>query len=395
MKRSSLVFTLLTALLLASCTSLPSSGPRPDTFSESARWEYIAQPEADGGKDSNAFVLVNVDGKLVDAVQKLDSKKHFKGSFEDRRPPSDITLGVGDILRITIFEAGPGGLFLSSNAVTANGNFITLPDQEVDQTGHISVPYAEKDGDSAQILVHGKRPAEVQHEIQKRLMNKAIEPQVVVSVIKRNSNMYSVIGDVNSAGRFNLTQSGIRILDALSIAGGPKGSDYNTLVTLQRGTSTASARLSSLLNVVENNIYVQPNDLIAVKRDERYYNVLGSTKNNNRIAFESEIVTVADALAKAGGLDGESAEPEMVVVMRREYPSTLESIGVTLEGIEHTDPLPTVYRFDLTQPSGIFLAQRMPLNHDDVVYVSTHAFKDASKLLSILRDALLISLISD
>ena len=39
--------------------------------------------------------------------------------------------------------------------------------------------------------------------------------------------------------------------------------------------------------------------MLAVKKEERYYNVLGATHNNNRIAFEAETVTVADALALA------------------------------------------------------------------------------------------------
>lgn len=234
----------------------------------------------------------------------------------------------------------------------------------------------------------------MQNDIQRRLMNKALEPQVIVTPVKRTSNLYSVIGDVNAPGRFSLDQGGVRILDALSSAGGPKGTDYNTLITLQRGTTSATARLSLLLHQSENNIFVQPGDMLAVKKEERHYNVLGATHNNNRIAFEAETVTVADALAKAGGLNSEMAEPAAVVVFRREEPSALTSMDIKLDGLSTNEPVPTVYRFDLNNASGMFLAQRMQLRNNDVVYVSNHSFSDMSKLLSALRDVLLITLIA-
>jgi hypothetical protein len=52
-----------------------------------------------------------------------------------RRPPRGITLGIGDIVSVTIFEAEAGGLFLPSEAGARPGNFVTLPDQIVDSDG--------------------------------------------------------------------------------------------------------------------------------------------------------------------------------------------------------------------------------------------------------------------
>lgn len=379
---------------LSGCGGFPANGPKASTFND-ARWQYVTAPAEDGGSDL-PFVLVDVDSKVLAALGTTDDSSYFMGKFTDRRAPTNIALGVGDTIRVTIFEAGPGGLFSSTNNkdVASGANAITLPDQEVDQTGRISVPYADKNGDGGLIKVSGRRPAEVQNDIQHRLMNKALEPQVIVTLVKRTSNLYSVMGDVNSPGRFSIEQGGVRILDALSNAGGPKNTDYNTLITLQRGTTSATARLSVLLHHSENNIFVQPSDILAVKKDERYYNVLGSTRANSRVAFEAESVTVADALAKAGGLDPEIAEPASVVVLRREEAKTLAQLEVPLEGAKAGEPMPTVYRFDLNKPSGMFLAQKMQLRNNDVVYVSKHAFSDVSKLLGALRDVLLIKLIA-
>jgi protein involved in polysaccharide export with SLBB domain len=39
------------------------------------------------------------------------------------RPPSRITLGIGDVVSVTIFEAEPGGLFIPSEPGARLGNF--------------------------------------------------------------------------------------------------------------------------------------------------------------------------------------------------------------------------------------------------------------------------------
>jgi polysaccharide export outer membrane protein len=390
--RLSHVYVFFLVFLLNGCGALPTLGPRPGSFS-SASEQHI---DGDGGDEGNLpFVLVDVNRKTVERLLGAEDAEYFKGAFTDRGPPADVLLGVGDTIRITIFEAGPGGLFIPASNSINNGNYVTLPDQEVDQTGFVTIPYAERKGDRGLVKVHGRRPSEVQHDIEERLMNRAIEPQVIVTLVKRTSNLYSIIGDVNAPGRFSLAQGGLRILDALSTAGGPKSNDYNTLVTLERSGNSATTRLSTLLTQSENNIFIQPGDVIAVKKEERYYNVLGATRTNNRIAFDGENLTVADALAKAGGLNNDLAEPATVVVFRREDPKTLEAMGVKIATFKEAEPIPTVYRINFTEPSGMFLAQKMPLRSNDVIYVSEHPFNDATKLLGALRDVLLIKLIDN
>ena len=76
-----------------------------------------------------------------------------------RRSPKRITLGIGDVVSVTIFEAEAGGLFLPSEAGARPGNFVTLPDQMVDSDGNITVPYA------GTIRAAGRTPLEVQQAI--------------------------------------------------------------------------------------------------------------------------------------------------------------------------------------------------------------------------------------
>jgi polysaccharide export outer membrane protein len=79
--------------------------------------------------------------------------------FSRRSPPRGITLGIGDVVSVTIFEAEAGGLFVPSEAGARPGNFVTLPDQIVDSNGNITVPYA------GTIRAAGRTPLEVQQAI--------------------------------------------------------------------------------------------------------------------------------------------------------------------------------------------------------------------------------------
>ena len=116
--------------------------------------------------------------------------------FRDTKPPKGITFGVNDVLAVTIFEAAAGGLFIPSEAGVRPGNFVGIPNQPIDTDGNISIPYAGK------IRAGGRTPVQVQDEIVNALKNRAIEPQVVVSIVNQNSSLITVLGDVGTPSRF-------------------------------------------------------------------------------------------------------------------------------------------------------------------------------------------------
>jgi hypothetical protein len=97
----------------------------------------------------------------ADAGPKSKCKGHVPNVFS--RPPPRITLGVGDVVSVTIFEPEPGGLFIPSEPGARPGNFVTLPDQIVDTNGNITVPYA------GSIRALGRTPSEVQEAINEAL----------------------------------------------------------------------------------------------------------------------------------------------------------------------------------------------------------------------------------
>src|SRR5262249_16237796 len=112
--------------------------------------------------------------------------------FGDRRPPPEITFGIGDVVSVSVFEAAAGGLFIPSEAGVRPGNFVTLPNQPIDTRGFITVPYA------GLVPAAGKRPSQVEQEIVNRIKNRAIEPQAMVALVTPNSSLITVIGEINS-----------------------------------------------------------------------------------------------------------------------------------------------------------------------------------------------------
>jgi len=121
------------------------------------------------------YAIVKVTPKVIEVQSK--NLPRLTAFMENRRP-RDITFGIGDILGVTIFEAASGGLFIPSEGGVRPGNFITIPNQAVDIHGNISIPYA------GSIRASGRTKVEVQDAIVAALKNRAIQPQVVVSLVE-------------------------------------------------------------------------------------------------------------------------------------------------------------------------------------------------------------------
>src|SRR5262245_53752270 len=87
------------------------------------------------------YGLIKLTPATLAVVQEFGPKV-LSAVFPDRRPPPTIRFGIGDVVSVTIFEASAGGLFIPAEAGVRPGNFVQLPNQNVDSAGNITVPYA-------------------------------------------------------------------------------------------------------------------------------------------------------------------------------------------------------------------------------------------------------------
>jgi polysaccharide export outer membrane protein len=354
MTRLSTLF-LCGILALAGCTNLPSSGPDTGTTNLVA----VNKPEG------VAHAVVNVTPEILKIVDGGRSSEGL-GQLRGGGGAAPTRIGVGDIVSVTIFEASAGGLFIPAESTSRAGNYVTLPDQQVDSSGNISVPYA------GTIRVLGIEPAEIERIIQQRLASRAIEPQAVISIKQQNSSQVSVIGEVNAPAKFQLNAKGERVLDAIARAGGPKQQGYDTYVTLQRGTKKVTVYFQTLIREPSNNIYLSPGDTIYVFSEPHTFLAFGAAGQNGRFNFENESISVADALGKAGGLLDSRANPGAVLLYRVESRKTARRLGVKVEDVPGDD-VPIIYQFDLREESGFFLASNFPMRNKDVIFIGNAA----------------------
>jgi polysaccharide export outer membrane protein len=372
-----LLFALVVAALLPACSELPGTGPKSDAVNTNA---------TAGLRSSTAlpYALVDVSADTIGLLSQPNLIT-FQGAFPDKRPKPQQVAGVGDVLNISIFEAAPGGLFTPATAAGARpGNFVDLPPQAVDQKGSIYVPYAGEIPAAARTL------PEIQQAIVARLRNRAIEPQVVVSLNQQHSSVVSVLGDVNTPGVLALNSVGERLLALIARAGGPKFEAIESYVTLQRDGKRVRVLLSRVVHDPRENIFIRPNDVIFVTRESPTFTALGALNQNvfgfnSEIAFDTETLTLAQAIGKAGGLNDNQSDPAEVFVYRYEDRSLLEKFGVDTKRFVY-DRIPTIYHINLRDPTGMLLASGFQMKTKDVMYVANARVVDYYKLLTLINN---------
>lgn len=373
---STLVVATAFAALLQGCMLLPGTGPSSEAVNGNA---------TAGLRSTTAlpYALVDVSADTIGFLSQPNLVT-FTGAFPDKRPKPNQVVGVGDVLNISIFEAAPGGLFTPGQAAGARpGNFVDLPAQAVDQKGSIYVPYA------GEIPAAARTIPEIQQAVVARLRNRAIEPQVVISLNQQHSSVVSVLGDVNTPGVLALNSVGERLLALIARAGGPKFEAIESYVTLQRDGKRVRVLLSRVVHDPRENIFVRPNDVIFLTRESPSFTALGALNQNvfgfnSEIPFDVETLTLAQAMGKAGGLNDNQSDPSELYVYRYEDRSFLQKLGVDTTRFTF-DRIPTIYHINLRDPSGMLLAAGFQMRSKDVMYVANAKVVDYYKLLLLIN----------
>jgi polysaccharide biosynthesis/export protein len=365
--------------LLAVGGCSPLSSPFPVAGPES--WDVRA-----GQRDFHSlpYALVRLTPHVIDILAR--NLPRIANVFPDHSPPKDITFGVGDIVSVTIFEAAAGGLFIPAEASVRPGNFITLPNQPVDPKGNISVPYA---GD---IRAAGRTQVQVQQEIVNALKNRAIEPQAVVSLVTQETSLISVLGDVNTPNRFPARAAGEHILDAITRAGGPRSQAYDEWVMLQRDGRRALAPFGALMYEPINDIWVHPNDTILLFRETQTFLAFGAVggiaggtgPGQGQFPFDAWRLSLAEAVAKAGGPSDFIADAGAIFIYRGETRDVAQQLGIDCSKFEGPI-IPVIYDMNFRDPAGYFLATKFEMRNKDVIYVSNAVSVEVTKALNFFR----------
>lgn len=369
LSRRSAALMLLAAA--TGCDGLPGSGPT------SAEINAAARPAR--GTGEARFALIDVDPNIVAAMETW-SAASLQGSFGRQRPVSTQAIGVGDYVQIVIWEAAAGGLFSApaTDRLSPGSRSAVIPEQVVGPDRSITVPFAGR------IIVVGRTPQQVEQAIVDALTGKAIEPQALVTITKNVANTVTVIGEVTSGARVPLTTRGDRLLDVVAQAGGTKAPAHETFITLMRDGRSVRIPMQAMLSDPGENIFVRPGDVVSVAREPQTFTSAGATGQNSVVPFDAIGITLDQAIARSGGLSDTRADPGGVFIIRFERPQDYDQLRLPRPQPGALPQVPVIYRVNMRDPNGFFLARRFPVRNKDILFVSTAPVAEMQKLVNVM-----------
>jgi polysaccharide export outer membrane protein len=237
------------------------------------------------------------------------------------------------------------------------------------------------------IKISGETPEQVAIKIQNLLAGKAVQPQVIVTPVSAASSTATVGGDVSQPRQVPLTLRGERLLDVIALAGGSKYPAYETYVHVIRNGRVGLSLLQSAVAHPEQNIRIRPGDQVFLTHNPRTFAVLGATLKVSQYTFDTEKVTVAEALARAGGPIDAVGSPSGVYLFRFE-PQFIAKDLISSDQpppSEGTKFVPILYKFDFRDARGYFLAQTVYIRDKDVILVANSELTQLQKALAVVR----------
>lgn len=353
-------FIMVMMLSLAGCATLPSSGP-------SGRAIKLAQ---NSPQNTVGFQIVELrDTQSIPAAASQGSQTYLPPPPPERQ--SINMIGIGDGLQIVIYEVG---VALFSGPATFGSppqgtdpsvaKVGSLPPIVVDETGYISVPYAGR------LHAAGMTTYDLQRLIASKLAKKSQDPQVLVSINDRVANAVIVGGEIEKPGRLHLATGKETLLDAVALAGGYKGDPYDLVVRLDRAGSVIEERVSRLTRSPVGAVRVAGGDAIQILRQPLSFSAFGGPSKIDLFPFGKDDLSLAEAVARAGGSSQYAGDPKAIFVFR--YVNEPEGIK------------PTIYHLNMMKAQAYFLAQRFQMQDRDVLYIGNAEANQPSKLIQII-----------
>lgn len=341
------------ASLAAGCT-MPRSGPTAG--------EILA---ADPGSNVS-IVPVNLS---VARAASADDALGFSADFLGAGVVPADSIRAGDRVSVTVWENVDTGL------LAGVGQKVTALDEiQVDSEGRIFVPYV------GLIPAAGRSPDELRTEITAALESRTPEPQVEVRRMSGVGSTVSVMGSVESQGVYAIEEPTRRLSAMIARAGGVTIVPDVAQVRVERAGRAGQVWLQDLYDNPRNDIALRAGDRIIVEQDRRSFTALGAATAQRRVGFTKRDLSVVEALADAGGLDGRSADPTGVFLFRIEPPSVARAVTGKPE---IATPQRVAYVIDLTTPEGLFAAREFVVRDEDTIYVTEAPLASWSRVLAL------------
>lgn len=363
------VFAITALASLTGCNSLGASGPKAHA---------IRQADA----QNTQIKVVEANDTVVRSIIASHANYTFARIFGGAEEKHGL-IGRGATLDISVWESPPAVLFPANAALLSPGapaasTGTSFPGQVVNANGAINVPFA------GSIQALGRTPDDVAAEIAARLERKAHDPQVSVRIADNQADGVIVAGDVFSSRRIPLTTKNERLLDALTDAGGVRQPVDKVLIQVTRGATVATRPLGAIIRDPGENIPLFNDDIVTALYQPFSFQAMGAVGANTEISFEGTGITLAQALARAGGLQDSRANVKGVFVFRFEDPLALPQDLRAGSIITSEGKIPVVYSIDMSNPATFFVMQKFPMHDKDILYASNAPLVDLQKFVGLV-----------
>ncbi len=329
--------------------------------------------------------------ELTDAVAQRNNLEYLKGDFATAlgdAVPVGTRVGVGDTVELTIWEAAPAALFGTTAIDTGIGSSVqpsrpnSLPGLVVGPSGTITVPFA------GQVPAAGRTLRQIEQEIVSRLQGRAHLPQVVARIARNATANVTVLGEVKTPQRTELTPRGERLLDVIAAAGGTTQPLDRMTIEVTRGEAVQRMAARDVVRDPRQNIVMRSDDVVTALYQPFSFTVLGATGKNEEVRFEGVGLTLSQALGRIGGLQDERADPSGVFLFRWEHPSLPNSTRIA-DANNNVKPVPVIYQANLKKPATYFAAQHFEIRDGDVIYVANSRVASLQRFLGLLSSSIL------
>lgn len=341
------------ALTAVAACGLPRSGP----YFEDLRYSQDIADEKDPG-----FDLIQITPAIVQAVNE-DQSLGFQMDLIAAEPERTAILGVGDVVQITIWERGENGLFSALGGATSLVS-------EIEESGNIYLPYV------GNVRASGRTANGLRGHIRELLADKTLDPQVEVRRETGDSKSITITGTAGVAGVVPIERTTRSLLSLLAKTGFAVEDPEVIRVTVRRGALEGSIWMRELFENPQYDIPVRAGDVIFLNNDTRTFRALGAV-GQGRIEFPTRDISVLDAISLVGGLNPAASDPSGVFIFRVEPPE----IAVQVSERATVDKKRNIaYLIDMTQGSGVFLADQMMMQDGDILYVTDAPFTRFQKV---------------
>ncbi|WP_069299561.1 polysaccharide biosynthesis/export family protein [Neptunicoccus sediminis] len=317
----------------------------------------------------NAYI-VSVNDRVVQATADAPNAG-FDAAFLNAGRIGADTIRRGDRLLLTVYENVEEGLFGTAGAPS------TLTELQVDQTGHIFIPYAGR------IRAAGNTPEALRQIITRKLDAQTPDPQFIVTRAAGDGSTVSIVG-AGGQGVYPIEASTSTLSTMIAAAGGITTNPENTRVTVIRGEHKGTVWLEDLFSSNRQDIALRPGDRILIQEDTRRFTALGATGSQSLVEFPQPNMNAIEAIAFMGGLNSSLADPTGIFIFRDESP---EYANRVLGRNDFTTPKRFAYVLDLTEPTGVFLGRDFEIRDGDTIYVTEAPYVQWTKTLSVLTSS--------